>query len=381
MFSDSALIAMVSRGWFCSIHGGSERFISKVAEKLSNRSFRVVGVTRWIPGFPYPRAVHELRVFEDRRPRPFIASLRFSWWAAKVVNELRPDVAIVNCYWGEASPILISRDIPVIAVIHDIGLFRSEWARRHRVKHFLRTQILKRIVSRVDAIIVPSKAVEKDLIKYLGADPARINVLGFEGVEGPFQYVHEDNDWFDIVQVGRFAPNKGQHILLKAFKRIASEIPRARLWLVGGKGVDPEHIEYLNRALTMAREINESLGEERVKILVDVPSVEPYYRIADVCVAPSIGEEGFGLTIVECMAFGKPVIASDIFVETGVASSDRAYIVPRGDVEALAEAILHIYRNYEEAMEKARKGLEYAKNCSWDRVADVFIDVINKVLR
>jgi len=374
-------IAIISRGWFCSIHGGSERFISKLGEELHRRGFRVVGVTRWLPSFAYPKAVHELRIFEDRNPKPLIASIRFSRWAANVVNKIRPDVVIVNCYWGEASPIFISGSTPVVAVIHDVGLFHSEWARRHRLKHFLRVQILKRVVRRVNAIVVPSETVKNDLVERLGADPSKIRVLGFEGVEGPFERVHEENEWFDIVQVGRFAPNKGQHILLEAFRRIAKEIPNARLWLVGGKGVDPEHIEYLNRVLRIAREINESLGEERVRIFVDVPSVEPYYRVADVCVAPSIGEEGYGLTVVECMSFGKPVIASDIFLETGVVSSDRAYVVPRGDVEALAKTILHVYRNPVEAMEKASRGLEYAKSCSWSRVADVFVELIKALLR
>ncbi len=376
----SRLVAIVSRGWFCSIHGGSERFISKLAEKLHSKGFRIVGVTRWLPGFEYPKAVHELRVLEERRSRASaLSSLRFSRWAARVVNELRPSVAIVNCYWGEAAPLFISRDIPVVAVLHDIGFLGQRRATASRMKNFLRARILKRVVSRANAVVVPSEAVKRDLTRYLGANPSKVRVLGFEGVEGPFRYVHEDNEWFDIVQVSRFAPNKGQHILLQAFKNVVREVPRARLWLVGGRSVDPKHVEYLNTVLAAAKEINRGLGEERVKIVVDAPSVEPYYRLADVCVAPSIGEEGYGLAVVECMAFGKPVIASDLFVETGVASEERAFVVPRGDPEALAKAIVYVYRNYDEAMKRAAKGLEFARSCSWDRVAEVFVDLMESL--
>ncbi len=374
-------IALVSRGWFPSVRGGSEKFISKLSEELFKKGFEVIGITRWLPGHDRPQAPHQLIIFEDRNPKPFIASLRFSRWAAKVVNSLRPDIVIVNGYWGEASPLFISKSIPVIVIIHDVGLFKSEWAKKHRIKHFLRTLILKHIVARADKIVVPTNTVKQDIIQYLGADSQKIHVLGFEGVEGPFTRIHENNEWFDVVQVGRFAPNKGQLILLKAFKHFLKEVPTARLWLVGGRGVDPEHLKYLEEVKRLTNEINDAVGKEVVKVVVDAPSVDPYYRLADVCVAPSIGEEGYGLTVVECMSYGKPVITSSIFLETGVANEERAYIFPCGDVERLTELLLYVYKNYDEALRKAERGLEYAKQYSWKKVAEAFLKLINITLR
>lgn len=373
-------IALVSRGWFPSVRGGSEKFITRVAEELYNLGHEVIGITRWCPGIEYPKADYRLIVYEDRRPKQLLSSIKFSRWAAKTVNEVEPDAVLINSYWGEASPLFIKKEIPKISIIHDVGLFKSELAKKQRIKYLLRKFILSRVVNRVDAVIVPTDAVKNDLIKYLRVDPHKVRVLGFEGVDGPFKRVHEENEYFDIVQVGRFAPNKGHYILLKAFKRIISYIPNARLWIVGGKELNPQHQKYLERIKAEADNINKSLSRTAVYIMVDVPSVDHYYRIADVCVAPSVSEEGYGLTVIECFSYGKPVIASKIFLETGVADEDRAYIFPCGDSEKLAELIIHVYRNYEEALSKARKGIGYAKQCSWRKVTKRILEVINTII-
>ncbi len=372
---------VISRNWFPSVRGGAERFISVLADRLFARGFDVVGVTRYFPGFDEPRARHRLVYYLDRYPLPFVSSIRFSLWAARIVNHLGPDVVIVNGYWAEASPIFVRKDIPVIVVIHDVGLFRSEWAKKHKFKHFLRVRILRKVVERANRIVVPVDAVRNDLVRFLGVNEDKIVVLGGEGVEGPMRFDHIANDTFDIVQVGRFAPNKGQLITLKAFKIIIRKIPDARLWLVGGKPVDEEHRRYYRRVVELARRINEEQGMDVVKIIVDAPDVSQYYRLADVCVASSVGEEGYGLVVAECMAYGKPVVASDIFKETGVADNDRALIYTRGDYEQLAKYVIKLYGDKSLYDILSKKGLEYAKTISWDKVASIFEKIIHEIMQ
>ncbi len=373
-------VVVVSRNWFPSVKGGAEKFISRVAHYLYITGYDVVGITRYVRGYYKPRALHKLIYYREEHPAPIISSIRFSLWASKMVNKVKPDVVIVNSYWGEASPIFIDKEISMISVIHDIGLFRSEWARRHRLKHLLRVYVLKRVVQKAKYIVVPTPSVKKDIIHFLGADPSKIEVLGFEGVDGPFRRIHVNNEFFDIVQVGRFAPNKDHITVLKAFRQIVREIPNARLWLVGGRPLDPEHERYFARVKALAKEINRSLGIEAVKIVVDAPDTDPYYKMADVCVAPSIGEEGFGLTVVECMAYGKPVVASDVFVETGVADPERCVIFRRGNYEALENAIVRLYQDKDLYERIANRGLEFSKKHSWEKVAEIFEGIINKLL-
>ena len=378
----SIRIVVISRNWYPSVKGGAEKFITRVSEKLwFHKDYEVIGITRYVSGFFPPRAGHKLLYYYEKHPIPIFSSLKFSLWASRITNLLKPDIVIVNSYWGEGSPIFIDKKIPVISIIHDVGLFRSEWARRHKLKHLLRVYVLKKVVKKARYIVVPTHVVKEDIVRFLKADPSKILVLGFEGVDGPFRRVHVNNGFFDIVQVGRFAPNKDHITTLKAFKEIVKEIPNARLWLVGGRPLDPEHELYFAKVKELVEEINRSLGFEAVKIVVDAPSVDPYYRIADICVAPSIGEEGFGLTVVECMAYGKPVVASDIFVKTGVASPERCIVFKRGDYEALVDAVIRLYKDPYLYEKIANRGLEFSKKHSWDAVAKKIDNIIRKIIQ
>jgi len=373
-------VVVISRGWYPVVRGGAERFISRVSDELVKMGYQLTAITRLFKDQVLPKTSYQLVAVRQRLALPYLASYMFSRKAAKIANKLRPNVVIVNAYWGELSPLYIDKSIPVIAVIHDVGLFESEQAKKHKFKHFLRVKALKKVVERAEKIVVPSHAVKEDLVKYLSVAEDKIFVLGFEGVDGPFKRVHDENGYFDVVQVGRFAPNKGQHITLEAFKHVMKVIPNARLWLVGGRGVDVEHVRYFERIVELADRLNREAGREVVKVVADVEDVNPYYRIADVCVFPSLGEEGYGLTVLECMAHGKPVIVSSIFARTGVASRERAYILPSPTPEHVAEAIVHVYRNYDDALRKAEKGLDYARKCSWKRVAEKISTIIAELL-
>lgn len=372
-------IAIISRGWYPVIRGGAERFISRVSDELVKTGYQVIAITRLLKGQAPPKTSYKLIAIRQHFILPYLSSYMFSRRAAKITNKIKPDAVIVNTYWGELSPLYIDKTIPVVAVIHDIGLFGSEWARKHRFKHFLRVRALKKVVKRVEKIIVPSTAVREDLMKYLSVEEDKVFVLGFEGVDGPFKRVHEENEYFDIVQVGRFAPNKGHYITLEAFKHVMKVIPNARLWLVGSKGIDIEHVRYLEKIVEIAEKLNREAGWEVVKIIVDVDDVNLYYRIADVCIFPSLSEEGYGLTVLECMAHGKPVIASSIFARTSVASEERAYILPSPTPKHVAETIVYVYKNYDEALRKAEKGLDYARKCSWRQVAERISMIIREL--
>ncbi|HDN01596.1 MAG TPA: glycosyltransferase family 1 protein [Candidatus Bathyarchaeota archaeon] len=366
-------IAIISRGWWCCIHGGSEKFMHRLAEEFINLGHRVTAVTMKLcesmPQQRYPLEVIDLGKYN------LVKAIQFSRLAAKCVAELNSDIVIVNSYWSELSPRFIS-SIPTIMVIHDIGFLKNVKAHLRTVKRY----ILSLSAKHSKAIVTPTETVKNDLVRYLKLDPAKIQVIGFEGVDGPFHREHKENAWFDIVQVARFAPNKGQLILIDAFRKVVREVPSAKLWLVGSSGIKIKQRVYLEEVKHLASEINNDMGREVVRVVVDAPNVDVYYRIADVCVAPSIGEEGYGLTVVECMAYGKPVIASDIFVETGVVNEDRAYIFPRGNADKLAELLLYVYRNYSEALRKADRGLEYARKCSWRKVAEFFLKVIDETV-
>ncbi len=375
-------IILISRGWYPYVKGGADRFIESLAYYLSSRGYDVLGVTRvfrrkhnYDLDKPY-----DLYLIKQSMDIPLLSSIDFSIRASKIVNKLKPNIVIINQYWAESSAIFIKNNIPKIIVIHDIGFLKTNKGLRQNIINALRLYVLQRSIRKAVKIVVPTVVVKKDLVHYIHVDRDKIIAIGKEGVYGPMKFVHRPNDNFDIVQVARFAPNKGHLITLKAFKKIIHVIPEARLWLIGGRPVTRKCKQYFSKVLELAENINKSIGDNVVRIVIDAPDVSKYYELADVCVASSTHEEGYGLAIAECMAYGKPVVVSDIFKETGVAREDRALIYRRGNYEELAKQVIRLYRDKELYERLSKKGLEYAKSASWNRVADIFEEIIKELV-
>ncbi len=367
-------IAVVSRGWWPCIKGGSEKFMRRVADNLHSMGYRVTAVTRMI-GACTPEADYPVVYRRVRLRLPLVSSYLFSRWAAGVVNRLGVDVALVNSYWGEAAPLYIRRGVRVVSVIHDVGLLHSPTS-GGRLHNRLRLRVLRRVVERSDAIIVPVEPVKRDVVEHLGADPGKVRVIGFEGVDAPMKRIHRENGVFDVVCVARFAPNKAQDALIRGFAGFVEETgAEAHLWLVGGL----TDREYYARVVEEARRAEERIGRGRITIVADADDVSPYYEVADVCVYPSRGEEGYGLGVAECMGYGKPVIASRVFQWTGIATPDTALIIEPGDPDSVKEALERIHGDPALAEKLAARGLERVKGLTWRRVAEFVASVIDEL--
>lgn len=135
-----------------------------------------------------------------------------------------------------------------------------------------------------------------------------------------------------INHTGRLSSAKGTGTLIEAFARLQAALPNAVLALVGKDEAAADH---------WPRRLAElGIAVERVKFLGARPNPEAFMAAADLIVAPSEREESFGLTVVEGMACGVPVITSEIGMLPqllGPGQADR--VVRPGDVAGLARAI------------------------------------------
>lgn len=140
--------------------------------------------------------------------------------------------------------------------------------------------------------------------------------------------------------VGRFQRVKGQWEFLRSTGIIARDYPRA-WFLLAGRGTDKKRQRY--------RHMAESLGiEDRIILLGELDDVAMVIASLDIGVAPSLGSEGSSRIVLELMASGRPIVASNVggipdLIEDGATGR----LVAPGDVAALAATIRELLKSPE----------------------------------
>ena len=176
-----------------------------------------------------------------------------------------------------------------------------------------------------------------------------------------------------VLFVGTVEPRKNLLTLMRSFDQILRQTSRRpQLVVVGAEGWLMDELFAF---------IKQSSISDRLRLTgyLDDNDLRALYSSCTVFVYPSI-YEGFGLPPLEAMACGAPVIASNIatFQET---LGSAAQLVAPNDVEALARSIVEILGDEDRRRALSRRGLEQAAKFSWERTAQLTLDVYREVLR
>jgi phosphatidyl-myo-inositol alpha-mannosyltransferase len=177
----------------------------------------------------------------------------------------------------------------------------------------------------------------------------------------------------NVLFVGRFEPRKGVLDILKAHRILRREGRESRLLLVGGGPQEREARRYVaTRRLGGVEFLGRVSDSERDQL----------FKTADVYVSPATGRESFGIVLLEAMAAGAPVVASDIHGYKGVVRRGReALLVPPRDPKELADAIDRLLTDRDLAAEMSANGLRRAEEFSWPRVTAKVDDYYGFVIR
>jgi glycosyltransferase involved in cell wall biosynthesis len=168
-------------------------------------------------------------------------------------------------------------------------------------------------------------------------------------------------DAVDIVHVGSVAPRKRIDILLRVFSKVKHHVPHAKLIRIGS------HFTAAQAAMMDNLKLRDSTT---VLPFLEKRTLAAIYRRASVVLQPS-EREGFGLPVIEAMACGAPVIASDIAVlrETGGTAAEYC---PLEDVEAWCDCVLNTVsrtsRSQEDEAVRAA-GIDQAGKFTWSAYA------------
>jgi phosphatidylinositol alpha-mannosyltransferase len=163
-----------------------------------------------------------------------------------------------------------------------------------------------------------------------------------------------------LLFVSRLEPRKGFAVAVRAFVLLAPGFPDLSL-VVAGEGPERSALRTLSPAV-----------RARVIMLGSVPyeRLPPYHAAAHAFVAPATGRESFGYILVEAMAAGLPVVASDIPGYREVVQDGRdGLLVPPGDPGALAEGVRKVLTNPGLARRLGQAGPARARRFRWEAVA------------
>jgi glycosyltransferase involved in cell wall biosynthesis len=141
-----------------------------------------------------------------------------------------------------------------------------------------------------------------------------------------------DADSLVVAYVGRLVPEKGIGTLLQAFSAVSRRFPNAKLVLAGKNTLQSPN--WPQRAVEVG------IPSRQISFLGTISEPSEIYAIGDLAVVPSECQEAFGLTAVEAMACGKPVVTSDVGVfDTLVGSIDEQLVFPAANAAALTERL------------------------------------------
>ncbi|MEM9347185.1 MAG: glycosyltransferase [Planctomycetota bacterium] len=203
----------------------------------------------------------------------------------------------------------------------------------------------KLLLKRTDQITAVGRFVKEALIKNEGLPGQRIAIV-HNGIEpGPEpdeadrtrarQLLAIDNDRPVVMQVARLHPVKDHGTALRAWSIVHAKMPNALLVLIGD-GPERNKLKQLVEQLNLQDAVHFTGAVENARELIPA---------ADLCVLTSLSE-GLSVTLLEAMAAGKPIVATDVGgnPET-VIHGETGLLAPRRDIEAIAQSILKLLPN------------------------------------
>ncbi len=301
------------------------------------------------------------------------------WWyqqggLVRLVRERKPNAFFAPAeasYFRMRIPfVMLARNRSVYAPTHSFG------ERREKVLLYrlVRQPLVFLALHKADRVIFVSKAFRGQVVRQMHLPIDKTRVI-YHGLSPIFNqpavspgWVPEDPEY--ILVVSTISPHKNYETLLRAYARLGEDRPRL---LIAGKPADALTYQRLQK-ITVEEGI-----EDRVRFLGEVPYEElpALYRRASFFVFPS-RLETFGHPLVEAMASGTPVIASDLPVCQEICRDAALYFSP-DDVAGLADRMQRLLQNTELRDHPAQRGRGRSRDFSWEKTAQELIKVFEEL--
>ncbi len=366
----SLRIALVTEYYYPHLGGVCEH-VHFFAREARRRGHHVDVITSHIPG-----AEEQPHVIRLGRSQPVYcngsqARITMGWHLRRdlrrVLRQGKYDIVHVHSPLTPVLPILAieEADCPVV------GTFHTYFDRS--IGYTLGRRFFQKRLDMLSAAIAVSNSTTVALNRYFDADwriiPNGIDTDVFHPSAPPPPELNRDVP--TILFLGRFDPRNGLSTLIDSFHKVKAKGSRgrqARLVVVGDGPLREHYYKQAN-------------GDKDIVFVGAVLEGRPsYYAHSSVYACPTT-KASFGITLLEAMACETPVVCSDILGFRDVVVDGReALMVPCGDRDALADALVRVLDDQGLAIELGTTGRQNSLEYSWARVTSRVLDVYQHVL-
>lgn len=376
-------IGLVTQAYY-PVLGGVTEHVWHLGQELEHRGHRVTVITGGVPRGLMRRndadADRGLRVLRHGWQIPMMSNganvyLTVGWKLGRMLQRIelqeRFDLVHIHCALDPGLPLIASKTMhsPKVATYHSARQMTGTWT--EKIPVIFRSVWLDAI-EKIQAHVAVSPAAEKYIHHFfpqvqMAVIPNGVDTTRFTPSQQPRNLAKP----LTILYVGRMDPRKGAKFLFAALPELEKRLTDYKIVVVGTGWMKKYYDVYI--PLTLRRRVE-------FKGYVAPADLPGYYQQADIYCSPATGNESFGIVLLEAMACGTPVVASDIDGYRAVVTSGReGLLVPPRHPQYLAEAIITLAKDAVLRRRMGQAGRTTAEQYAWPRIVDQLEPIYQRI--
>ncbi len=385
---------------------GQNVYVAELAKYLSRMGYGIDVYTRWedpalpqvVPWLPQVRIIHikagPVSTVPKEELLPYMTEFRKNMMRFMEGEDVCYTLVHANFFMSALVAMELKEimDIPYVVTFHALGQVRRLHQKEQDKFPTERLPIEEETAARAARVIAECPQDKEDLVNLYHVPPAAITIVPCGFCPSEFypvnrsiarSYLGLDQDENILLQLGRMVPRKGIDTVIEALPYLRHQKNKIRLLVVGGDSEEPDgkKCAEIGRLQKLAEKEGVSsrvsfVGRRNREVL------KYYYSAADLFITTP-WYEPFGITPLEAMACGTPVIGSNVGgIKFSVKHSATGYLVPPRNPKELAKKIDHLFANPHLIKKMQVNSLRRVHSLfTWNRVAQAIANVYEEVER